>query len=113
MQTSSAAAVAASIGSFPGVATSDEIAPACCDRTYATPADAMKSPAEKVAYMPCIRTGTGVDLPDYLATIDVDPDSPTYSMVIHRLPMPNVGDELHHYGWNACSSCHGKARRGT
>ncbi len=21
--------------------------------------------------------------------------------------MPNVGDELHHFGWNACSSCHG------
>jgi len=27
--------------------------------------------------------------------------------VIHRLPMPNLGDELHHSGWNACSSCHG------
>ena len=21
--------------------------------------------------------------------------------------MPHVGDELHHFGWNACSSCHG------
>lgn len=21
--------------------------------------------------------------------------------------MPNLGDELHHSGWNACSSCHG------
>jgi selenium-binding protein 1 len=20
--------------------------------------------------------------------------------------MPNIGDELHHMGWNACSSCH-------
>ncbi len=36
----------------------------------------------------------------------------TYSQVIHRLPMPNVGDELHHFGWNACASCHGhRARR--
>ena len=28
--------------------------------------------------------------------------------------MPNVGDDLHHFGWNACSSCHGdesKSRR--
>ena len=25
--------------------------------------------------------------------------------VIHRLPMPNLKDELHHTGWNACSSC--------
>lgn len=26
--------------------------------------------------------------------------------VIHRLPMPNLKDELHHSGWNACSSCY-------
>jgi hypothetical protein len=30
----------------------------------------------------------------------------THSQVIRRLPMPN-GNELHHFGWNACSSCHG------
>ncbi len=45
--------------------------------------------------------------PDYVGTVDVDPASPTYSQVIHRLPMPYKGDELHHSGWNACSSCHG------
>lgn len=27
--------------------------------------------------------------------------------VIHRLKMPHVGDELHHSGWNICSSCYG------
>ena len=55
-----------------------------------------------------------VDAPGYLATVDVDPASPTYSQVIHRTMMPSVGDELHHFGWNACSSCHTdehKARR--
>ena len=26
--------------------------------------------------------------------------------VIHRLNMPYAKDELHHTGWNACSSCH-------
>ncbi len=31
--------------------------------------------------------------------------------VIHRLPMPHLGDELHHSGWNACSSCHGDSSR--
>jgi methanethiol oxidase len=25
--------------------------------------------------------------------------------------MPNVGDELHHFGWNACASCHGVRER--
>ena len=82
--------------------------PSCCDRTYASPAEAMKAPPEKVAYVPAIFAGTGVNKPDYLATIDVDPESSTYSKVISRLPMPNVGDELHHFGWNACSSCHGE-----
>jgi methanethiol oxidase len=46
--------------------------------------------------------------------VDVDPESPNYSRVIHRVSMPKVGDELHHFGWNACSSCHAdpsKSRR--
>lgn len=80
----------------------------CCERTYATPADAIKAPRETVAYVPAIYAGTDIKKPDYLATIDLDPDSSTYSQVIHRLHMPNVGDELHHFGWNSCSSCHGQ-----
>ena len=81
---------------------------ACCDRTYASPADAMKAPPETLAYVPAIYVGSDVKKPDYLTTVDVDPKSSTYSQVIARLPMPNVGDELHHFGWNACSSCHGE-----
>jgi len=26
--------------------------------------------------------------------------------VIHRMYLPYIGDEIHHTGWNACSSCH-------
>ena len=59
----------------------------------------------KILYTIAIYTGTGIQKPDYLATVDVDPNSPTYSEVIHRLEMPGIGDELHHMGWNACSSC--------
>src|SRR5262249_22019998 len=81
------------------------------DRTFATPADAIKSPPEKIAYVIGVYAGTEVKKPDFLATVDVDPASPTYSQVIHRLPMPNVGDELHHFGWNACASCHGQRAR--
>jgi selenium-binding protein 1 len=77
-----------------------------CDRTYASPAAAMSAPRETVAYMPAIYAGTKIKKPDYLATVDVDPSSKSYGQVIHRLSMPNVGDELHHFGWNACSSCH-------
>ncbi|XP_073241029.1 methanethiol oxidase-like [Porites lutea] len=78
-----------------------------CGPGYATPLEAMKGPREKLLYLPCIRTNTGIEKPDYLVTVDADPDSPTYSQVIHRLSVPFLGDELHHSGWNACSSCHG------
>jgi selenium-binding protein 1 len=35
----------------------------------------------------------------------VDETSPTYNQIIHRTEVGVVGDELHHMGWNACSSC--------
>jgi selenium-binding protein 1 len=81
----------------------------CCGPGYESPAVAMQAPREKLLYVIGLYTGTGVDAPDYLATVDVDPSSPAYARVVHRLEMPNKGDELHHFGWNACSSCHGDA----
>jgi selenium-binding protein 1 len=80
-------------------------------RTFASPEEARKSPPEKLAYVVATYAGTGVARPDYLATIDLDPASPNYSKIIHRVSMPNLGDELHHFGWNACGSCHGKHAR--
>ncbi|NXW09005.1 SBP1 oxidase, partial [Fregetta grallaria] len=85
-----------------------------CGPGYATPLDAMKGkycPREEIVYLPCIYRNTGIEKPDYLATVDVDPKSPRYCQVIHRLPMPNLKDELHHSGWNACSSCFGDATK--
>ncbi len=84
---------------------------AACGPTYASPAEAMKAPRETLAYVPAIYSGTSVNKPDYLAVIDVDPQSKRYSQVIHRVEMPHLNDELHHFGWNACSSCHGQADR--
>ncbi|EDO41029.1 predicted protein, partial [Nematostella vectensis] len=78
-----------------------------CGPGYATPIAAMSGPREQIVYLPCIHNNAPINKPDYLATVDVDPTSPTYSQVIHRLPMPYIGDELHHTGWNACSSCYG------
>ncbi len=54
----------------------------CCGPGYASPAEAMKAPREKLLYTIALYIGTGIEKPDYLATIDVDPDSPTYSQVI-------------------------------
>ncbi|GFR97038.1 selenium-binding protein 1-like protein [Elysia marginata] len=86
----------------------------CCKGPgYASPLEAMRSgPVEKIVYLPCIQPPHArKNKPDYLATVDVDPASPTYSKVIHRLLMPYNEDELHHSGWNACSSCHDDASR--
>ena len=71
----------------------------------------MKGPREEIVYLPCIYRNTGTEAPDYLATVDVDPKSPQYSQVIHRLPMPYLKDELHHSGWNTCSSCFGDSTK--
>ncbi len=78
----------------------------CCGPGYASPAEAIKAEREKLLYTVALYTGTGIEKPDYLATVDVDPASATYSQVVARTEMPQIGDELHHSGWNACSSCH-------
>jgi selenium-binding protein 1 len=74
---------------------------------YKSPSEAIKSPREKLIYTVLVHAGKeGQELqPDRLATIDVDPESPTYSQIVHQLSMKYIGDELHHFGWNACSSC--------
>ena len=71
----------------------------------------MAAPAETHAFVPAIYVGTKTEQPDYMATVDVDPKSNTYGQVVGRFAMPAPGDELHHYGWNACSSCHGEGHR--
>jgi methanethiol oxidase len=82
-----------------------------CGPGYASPEEAMRGERESTLYTVALYDGTGVERPDYLATIDVNPMSQTYSQVVHRLPLPYVGDELHHFGWNACSSCHSDAHK--
>jgi methanethiol oxidase len=73
---------------------------------HASPQDAMDAGAEEFLYLACLHEGTGVQKPDFLAVIDAE-----HGRVIHETPMPNVGDELHHFGWNRCSSaCHGPDR---
>ncbi len=82
-----------------------------CHPTYASLADAMQSPRETFAFVPAITVGTSSKHADYMATVDLEPESKTYGQVVGRFAMPTPGDELHHYGWNACSSCHGERHR--
>jgi hypothetical protein len=50
---------------------------------FASFQDATKGPREALVYLPCIVPDQS--RPDYLATVDVDPSSDTYSQVRHAL----------------------------
>lgn len=69
---------------------------------HPSPQQALDAPAEQYAFL--LLLGDGNSTPDALAVVDVKLGSPTYSQIVHMLPMPYIGDELHHFGWNACSS---------
>jgi selenium-binding protein 1 len=69
---------------------------------YPTPTDAMRAPPERLAYVALL--GTDGVAPDALGVVDTDPDSPAYGRLVEQVELPNVGNELHHLGWNACSS---------
>src|ERR1044071_8717947 len=72
---------------------------------YASPSDAASAPGETHAYVVALNTGTNGDsAPDALTVLDLEAGSPTYGQLVGRVDMPEVGDELHHFGWNACSS---------
>jgi selenium-binding protein 1 len=73
---------------------------------HSSPREALAAPAEEFLYLACLHAGTGVHEPDFIAVVDAET-----GRTVHETPMPNVGDELHHFGWNRCSSaCHGPDR---
>ena len=72
---------------------------------YPSPASAIEGPPEELAYVAVLNTSLEGDRrPDALTVVDVKEGSSTYATTVGRLDMPNIGDELHHFGWNACSS---------
>lgn len=70
---------------------------------YPSPKLAAKAPAEKLAYVAALSANGGTR-PDALAVVNVDAQASGYGSIVGQVDMPNVGDELHHFGWNACSS---------
>ncbi|MFF5025570.1 selenium-binding protein SBP56-related protein [Streptomyces collinus] len=69
---------------------------------YRTPADAVAAPREELAYV--VGFDPAGERPDALFTVGTDPGSPAYGRVISHAEVPGAGNELHHFGWNACSS---------
>jgi selenium-binding protein 1 len=70
---------------------------------YPSPRMDAKAPVETLAYVAAFDPTRQV--PDAIAVLDVDPSSANYGKIVGQLDLPNTGDELHHFGWNACSSC--------
>src|SRR5215831_7679920 len=70
---------------------------------YPSPRLAMQAPPEKLAYV-AVFNPKNDGRTDAMTVVDVAPDSPTYGKLVGKVDMPKGGDELHHFGWNACSS---------
>jgi methanethiol oxidase len=71
---------------------------------YPSPKMAMQSAPETLAYVALINPKASAQ-PDAIGVVDLDPGSKSYGRLIGRADMPQAGDELHHFGWNACSAC--------
>jgi len=69
---------------------------------HATPQLAMQAPVENYAFT--IMLGADGTQSDGIAVVDVNPKSDTCGQIVHTVMAPHVGDEFHHFGWNACSS---------
>jgi len=69
---------------------------------------ARQAPAERLAYVvtfdPQTALGkTKAGKPDSLVAVDVNPSSTSHGQIVGRLEL-GMGNELHHFGWNACSA---------
>ncbi|MFD1931012.1 selenium-binding protein SBP56-related protein [Nonomuraea mangrovi] len=69
---------------------------------YPSPRDAADAPPERFAYVATLDRSAA--RPDAMAVLDTDPGSADYGTVAGWTDMAYTGDELHHFGWNACSS---------
>jgi methanethiol oxidase len=69
---------------------------------YHSALSAMEAPPEELAYVALLGVEKG--RPDALGVVDTRPDSPGFGRLIGQVDFPNGGNELHHFGWNACSS---------
>jgi selenium-binding protein 1 len=69
---------------------------------YRNAAEAAAAPGEELAYV--VAFDRAAQKNDAMTVIDVNPASDTYGQVVGWTDVPALADELHHFGWNACSS---------
>jgi selenium-binding protein 1 len=70
---------------------------------YPSPRLAMEAPEETVGYVALLEPDQE-SRPDALGVIDLERGSKTYGEIVSTLELASPGDEVHHFGWNACSS---------
>ncbi|HEX9165852.1 MAG TPA: selenium-binding protein SBP56-related protein [Gemmatimonadales bacterium] len=71
---------------------------------YPSPRYAIEAPPETLAYVALLNP-EGKGAKDGIGVICTDPNDPDYGRLVGRTEFPNADNELHHFGWNACSSC--------
>jgi selenium-binding protein 1 len=71
---------------------------------YPSPKLAIEAPAENLAFVALLNP-KHEGQPDAIGVVDADPTSSGYGKLVGQVNLPNSGDELHHFGWNACSAC--------
>ena len=76
--------------------------PATDPTFYRSPAAAVAAAPEQIAYV--VAFDPAGQAKDALAMVDCDPNSSTYGGVVGWAELPTAGNELHHFGWSACSS---------
>jgi methanethiol oxidase len=70
---------------------------------YPSPSMAGEAEPEGLAYVALLATGENGKT-DALGVVDTDPASAEFGRLVGKVDFPNGGNELHHFGWNACSS---------
>ena len=70
---------------------------------YPSPELAGEAPAEALAYVALLATENDGQR-DALGVVDTDPCSLGYGRLVGKVEFPHGGNELHLFGWNACSS---------
>src|SRR6059058_1797910 len=76
--------------------------PAIDPTFYRTAAEAAAAPVEQLAYV--VAFDRAAQTNDAMTVVDVNPASDSYGRVVGWTDVPGLGNELHHFGWNACSS---------
>jgi selenium-binding protein 1 len=65
---------------------------------------AMQAPPERLAYVALLNVGKNGEH-DAMGVIDLDPNSSEYGRLVGQVDFGRGDNELHHFGWNACSAC--------